>query len=957
MHSSKLKYIAFALTLAFTPLPTLAAGLGKLNVLSGLGEPLRADIELLSVTPEELSTISAAIASNEAYQNQGIEKPTSHNDIKIEVSKNARGVPVLNLKSSQPITDAFLDMLIQVDWSTGRLLREYTLLLDPPGYNAEIAETVQAPVSRSTPDAMPVKRDEVSQSTSTEPTAKAPLAKKSNRQQPKPEQDALTEMPALEGQEYMTQRGDTLAKIARDMKPEGVSLDQMLVGLYQANPSAFDGKNMNRLKVGQIIRAPSEDQLTSMTAKSASKQVRTHSANWHAYKNRLAGMVADSQPQDAEMVTQSSQGKVTTVEDKAAPAVSGPKDVVKLSAGDKVPDNLKPLQDKVNALQEESIAKDNAIREAESRAADLEKQVEDMKKLLALKSDAMAKIQQDAKATSGEAVAESAPVKTPEASLATEATTETPVTTTPAESSQSPTATTQQPSKPIPAPAAVDPFAVEEPSFIGGLTENLDIKTLGLGGAALALIGGGWLFLRNKRKKNLASFEEGIMTSGGLKANTVFGNTAGGTVDTGDTSFLTDFSQSTSGGMIDAHDVDPIAEAEVYMAYGRDAQAEEILKDAIVKEPKRYELHLKLLEIYQGNGNNSAFDAISGELYTTLGPTDPVWAKVAQLGIKLDPSNPLYAQAASAAISGVTPRESVTENKDALFASLEQSTTLDMPAAPEADPLTTLDDLLKAESAGNIDGLDVASASEIGSLDFDMTAPTLDDTPVISNADTVQPVVESVVLDAPSIFAEPIMDDTAVVAADLNDASKDGGLAFDMSDMNLGALDVETDKLTSEEFDVSKLDVPTIDFPSLEIDEDLPVFESKDVSGSKVESAATFDIDADKKLNEGSDSGLTQGYSGLDDEANKALAIDASPSSNFGFTEISLDLDENNEMTLPSLGANADEPEEVETKLDLVMAYLDMEDKIGAKELLEEVLKEGGENQRKRATELLEKIA
>ncbi|MGZ8270546.1 MAG: type IV pilus assembly protein FimV, partial [Methylophilus sp.] len=107
MHIFKIKHLAFALCLVTLPYSALAAGLGKLNIMSSLGEPLKADIELLSVTPEELSSIAASIASNEAYENQGLEKPASHNDIKIEVAKNARGIPVLKLKSAQPITDAF----------------------------------------------------------------------------------------------------------------------------------------------------------------------------------------------------------------------------------------------------------------------------------------------------------------------------------------------------------------------------------------------------------------------------------------------------------------------------------------------------------------------------------------------------------------------------------------------------------------------------------------------------------------------------------------------------------------------------------------------------------------------------------------------------------------------------------------------------------------------------------
>ena len=113
MHNSKLKRITLALCMALVPISVFAAGLGKLNVMSGLGEPLKADIELISVTPEELSSISAAIASDEAYGIQGIDKPASHNSIKVNVTKNSAGKPVLKLQSDQPISEPFLDMLIQ----------------------------------------------------------------------------------------------------------------------------------------------------------------------------------------------------------------------------------------------------------------------------------------------------------------------------------------------------------------------------------------------------------------------------------------------------------------------------------------------------------------------------------------------------------------------------------------------------------------------------------------------------------------------------------------------------------------------------------------------------------------------------------------------------------------------------------------------------------------------------
>jgi pilus assembly protein FimV len=659
VHNSKLKKISIALCMALLPISVFAAGLGKLNVMSGLGEPLKADIELISVTPEELNSISASIASQEAYATQGIEKPASHNGIKVSIAKNGAGAPILKLNSAEPISEPFLDMLIQVDWSSGRLLREYTVLLDPPGYTGEAdssAQTAQAPII-STRGQKKAERNMATGNASqndqmtADSAARMPSGtKKSNkRKKAMPvENTGDTEASATEaasGADYTTQRGDSLAKIAREMKPEGVSLEQMLVGLYEANPKAFEGKNMNRLKVGQIIRQPSQETLSAISSGAAKKEIRVQTANWNAYRNKLAGMVAESPSADTEANTNSAGGKIkSAAEDKSTPAATGPKDVVKLSTGDAAtskadPANVKALQDKIASLQEEATAREKSVKEAQDRSASLEKQIADMQKLLAMKNGAMSDLQKQAEAAAAKKpdVATPAPVEPAKPAEVTKPTevakpAETAKPETPKPEAETPAV------KPVPAAAA----PVEEPGFLSSMMDGLDLGLLAPLGGALALLGGGWLYLRKKREKSLADFEQGIMTSGGLKANTVFGNTANSSVDSGDTSFLTDFSQSANGGMIDTNDVDPIAEAEVYMAYGRDAQAEEILKDAIAKEPKRHELHLKLLEMYAASKNLSAFETVAGELYTSLGAEDPTWAKVAEIGIKLEPNNPLY---------------------------------------------------------------------------------------------------------------------------------------------------------------------------------------------------------------------------------------------------------------------------------------------------------------------------
>ena len=398
MHNSKLKQLTVALCMVLMPISVFAAGLGKLNVMSGLGEPLKADIELLSVSADDLESMTAYIAPESAYLAQGIDRPAAHSDIKVEVSKNARGTPVLKLHSNQPVSEAFLDMLIQVDWKSGRLLREYTVLLDPPGYtgetdtSAETAQSTQLPVTNQSETV-------VDQNTSGSTDKKKP--KRRFRKPANVDETVISQdTPITDGTEYEVVRGDSLSKIARAMKPEGVSLEQMLVGLYQANPKAFDGKNMNRLRVGQIVRAPSMEALESISGKQAKKQVRVHSANWNAYKNNLAGIVAKTADVETTEDTNSATGKITgAAEDKATPANDGPKDVVKLSKGEaaaKTGSDSNKEQEKIVAMQEDATAKDNAAKEAQSRAADLQKQVEDMKKLLAMKNDAMADAQNKA---------------------------------------------------------------------------------------------------------------------------------------------------------------------------------------------------------------------------------------------------------------------------------------------------------------------------------------------------------------------------------------------------------------------------------------------------------------------------------------------------------------------------------------------------------------------------------
>ncbi len=1009
MHNSRIKRLSLAVCFALLPLAANAAGLGKLTVISGLGEPLNAEVEL-SATSEELSSISAKIAPNSAYVDQGIERASALSGVRVELGKRPDGMPVLRLLSAQPINDPFLDMLIQVEWSAGRLLREYTALLDPPGYDSQ-AGVMSTPVSSA----------ELPGSPSGMVTAPGPT--RSKKAAP------ASDVAEAQAGDVIVKKGDTLRAIAAAHQIEGVSLEQMLVGLYRANKDAFAGNNMNRLKVGKIIQVPQQEELQSVTRQEAVQEIKVHTADWNTYRNKLAGMVAESAPAKEVPATQTAAGKITMpAEDRSTPPSSGPRDVVKLSKSE-----TGDLKGRLTALQEEATAREKAVKESTERVASLEKQLQDMQKLLDIKSKSLADAQNAAKAPPPPPPAAAPkPVEPPKPAPVPPPPVVAPK---PAEPPKVVEPPKPVPPPPPPAPAEVKKPAPEEvqppvkkpkkvvrpvapppppePSLLDDLAGNL----LPIGGGLLALVGGVWFYLRNKRRKGLDSFEKGILTTGGLKPNTVFGNTAGGTVDTGNTSFLTDFGQGATAGMIDTNDVDPIAEAEVYMAYGRDVQAEEILKDAITKEPKRYELHLKLLEILAGRKDNGAFETLAGEIYATLGASDPVWRKVTEMGRKLEPDNPLYDDTRSS----VSPEPAVAE-ASAFDETMSQQAPAEAESAPSldiglGDTDTTLDFSLDvpespeavSEAGSESGGLDF----EIGSLDLpveeslataaevepaEMEAPAeLDmslDLPEAAASDSIQ-------LDVTEIGLEP-----EALSLDIEPglAENDIGLTLDIpsADESVTAepttaldLSVQLDATETADTDagVAEMTIEAETVPSgIALDLELPALEVAEPAQEEKVSAEPIALDIDFGVMDLPEEPILEVKPEVPTEipavqgeaepapADEAVAADAGNDLDFNFevdlgepvvipadtataasssvpdldlSGISLDIGGDTEEI--SLDTSNESPD-VDTKLDLVTAYIDMGDKEGARELLQEVMQEGGKSQRAKAQQLLDSL-
>ncbi len=631
-----------------------AAGLGKLTVFSALGQPLRAEIDLSAVSKDEIDSLSVHLASVESFRQANIEFNSVLLQLRFEFDRENETRPVVRISSAQPVNEPFVDMLVEMNWSSGRLVREYTFLLDPPELKSKVVESIApatvsglapTPAQPFTPSAAPTSESyppppapavQVEKAAPVQPAAKkSKAAVKAVAKAPEP---TPAPVKAVDGQEIKVVAGDTLSKIALELKPENVTLDQMLVSLYETNPEAFAGKNMNRLRTGAIIKVAPDADFAATDKTEARRTVVAQTADFNAYRDKLAGAVASKNTAPVQAAEgNAAGGKITTQVEEKAPAKPAGQDKLVLS---------KPGTGAASAA-EEKIAKDKALKESESRAKQLEKNVTQMQKTLEANDKALAEAQKKAeaekaavakaaeeKAAAEKAVAEkiaadkaaAAKAEADKAAAAAKAAAGTPA---PVAETAKPSETQKKAVAPGAAPGA-------QPGFLDSLMENPLAFYGGLGAIAVLL---GYALYSVSRKRRFKKFEDSIITGGDLRANSIFGSTGGQSVDTNSV-FNTSFSPSQY--QADTNEVDPVAEADVYIAYGREAQAEEILKEALKIQPERQAIRLKLLEMYSARSDSASFETIAGEMYSMTSGECEEWPKVVAMGAKLDPNNPLY---------------------------------------------------------------------------------------------------------------------------------------------------------------------------------------------------------------------------------------------------------------------------------------------------------------------------
>jgi pilus assembly protein FimV len=926
-----------------------AAGLGRLTVQSGLGQPLKAELEVTAVGRDEMPTLQVKLAPPAAFRAANLEFNPALSNLQFALERRADGNYFVRINSPQPVNEPYLDLMVELTWATGRVIREYTVLLDPPSLRQQ-AEVV-APVAPPAPVAAPAPARPAPAASTPSGATVAPAAAPTPAPRPAP--------PAREGS-YTVKAGDTLGRIASQNRPAGVSLDQMLVAMFRQNPEAFSGGNMNRLKAGTQLSIPSASDATAITAGEARREVVAQSADFAKYKSRLAQAVTGTPATAATpSTTAAGGGQVTTrVEDKGA-AAQPAGDQLKIAKADD-----KGAAAAAAAKADEAAAKARALKEEEEKAEQLRRTNEALKKALEVQSKAGTQVQQQAEQKAAPAPAPVvAPTEAPKAE--------------PAKSEAPPPAPASKAAPPATPPQEAPNAFVE---MLGNTTTQLGLVGI------VALLAGlfGWSAYRKRKTEGTERFKE---TNEGLQANSLFGATGGQSVDTGTSTFNSSFIPAAS--QLDSNEVDPVAEADVYIAYGREEQAEDILKEALRLQPDRHAVRLKLLEIHARRGDKAAFMTIAEDLKERTGATGEDWAKALRLGRTMDPDNPMFAGA---------PMTELARGPATAFR-LDPDTAMGRPSTLTGAPTAGLDlSGLTANSAMSSDTASGAPPLTRMVVDTRMTNTEM------SRLDTKMP--DTIPVPAPAPVAAPAAHaPTTQFRATLTDGeSKNtistptaqnadfGSLDFDLgpTKMNFGpttqgpdttmdalqdaALAPTAPKLPAVE---ARIAAPIAEQPMMATalataigqipDLDLNIPPPKPTFRAPAPAPAPAPVakaaEQEEELSRPTVIGLmkapgvnTMMLSGLPEDAAARLTSNTEqatvPLIDFDLSAISIDAATKRGETEPGSAL----AQQMATKLDLARGYIDLGVKDGARELLDEVMRDGTREQRSAAVDLIKQI-
>jgi pilus assembly protein FimV len=783
----RLTLMACLLSFAFLwPSSSWALGLGEIHLNSALNEPMNAEIDLISASPDELTALRATLASREAFTRYGIDKPPFLSTLTFKVGKGKDGRDALLVHSTDAIPEPFVTFLVEVNWARGRLMREYTVLLDPPVYTPGETASSAAPVTAPTSAAAPARRPAPATPAPTvTPPASSRASAASQSEGPKPAPSAR-----FNGTSYRVDQGDTLTKIARSLRADSPStpadIDQTMMALYRANPDAFGG-NINILRRGSVLRVPGADDIAALNQAEATSEVRRQMDAWRGEAGAASG------------------GHLRLVTPNAAGSATGAGESNSTGA------ETQALKDRVKDLEGQLAESHRLIDIRNSELSALQRK---------LGVPATAPTPPPAAAPPQPSAAQTSPAPATAPPPAPAATSPTPP---PSESTSPPAPVPAPPpavqKKPIVAPA-------ESGSWIDWAAANWWVPLAVIIALIVVLVfaarrrrASGAGDLNRMEATDVADFRDpsaklGTLRKGddsfvveesGEHRQPEFGDVPDALGDTHqDIKSVEDTMSSESAVNLDQGD--PLAEADFHMAYGLYDQAADLVRIALEREPDRRDLRLKLLEIYFVWGNKDAFLQTAKGLEATRDRAPAgEWDKIVIMGKQICPDEPLFAASAG---SGRGAGALVDLNLEGG----ENRVDIDLFGDPEGER-SRLDHPLAKESDDTAPTGESPAVHAASDLDFTLDAPErgADESPTREMPPRDEPTVESELM---NFTDSPTEESPALKSGSARDriSSKLGSVKADQTaEVSIDDLGLDLDQL-------AETGAPSISHPLEETD-------------------------------------------------------------------------------------------------------------------------------------------
>ena len=691
-----------------------ALGLGDIRVDSALNEPLRAEIELLAASPDALANLKITLAPEATFAHYDLDRPSFLGELTFQVISTGRAEGnVIRLTSLSPITEPFVIFLIEATWPSGRLLREYTVLLDPPTFTAPSPRPAVAPPVR------------------TPPADSAPIERQATRPPPERAPVSDTSFSPAAGEAVVVQPGDTLWGLALQMRPDSrLTINQTMLAIFAANPDAFGG-NMNLLKAGARLRMPSADQIVAVDRGAAQREAAQQHAAWDSSDTRTSLTLV---PADEEPTARGDAGMADTA-DETPP----------LTREQAILDRIAKIEaDAVPSEPSLIEIRNNELATLRNELANIRGDVYEPPVAAMTEQPASGGGVEEA-VTAAEPESEGERFPDPDVSAAANDRTVAEDTSTPAPRRAQPEPSLGERligwASGVYAMIAYAVLAVllvlawsvrrnrsdgDAEAWRSLAADDPDTTMTGDSAARLSVPEGGLVV--EEQQAQIAESED-TTESPALAAE----DGASGSFDSLEDSLEDTFSSNTA---VNLDQSDPLAEADFHMAYGLYDQAADLINGALEVEPERQDLLSKLCEVYFVWGNRDAFVDAASRLKGAIGSDESAeWDKIVIMGQQIAADNALFAGAGTTAATRVMDLDLDTEDDgapSALDVELSDMESGDDDAGDTDAGDEVVDLGTQAQAAGDDLDFDFAGEADAGSeeaagaldLEFTTELPT-----------------------------------------------------------------------------------------------------------------------------------------------------------------------------------------------------------------------------------------